>query len=124
MSIIDAFAGKEDAILGRGVFESEITAAENALNLAFADDYKEYLLNVGLAMCDGHEFTGLGNEERTNVVMVTKQMKALHNDIPDDWYVIENENMDGAVIWQDSRGNVYFNKKKQYSSLIEFIVDL
>lgn len=77
--------------------------------------------DIGLLMCNGHELTGIGKADRTNVVKVTSQMKAITPDIPEDWYVIENENMDGAAMWQDSKGNVYFNKKKEYSSFIEFL---
>ncbi len=120
-SIAELLKSKEDSILGKGISEEKIALAEKELGLSFADDYKEYLITVGLAMCNGHEFTGIGKEERTNVVSVTKQMRGLFPDIPDDWYVIENENMDFALIWQDSEGNVYFNKKKEFSSFVEFI---
>ena len=124
MNIVEAFQSKEDAILGKGVSEEAIEAAEKELGLSFANDYREYLLNFGLAMCNGHEFTGIGKSERTNVVSVTKQMKEIFADIPEDRYVIENENMDLALIWQDSKGNVYFNRKKEFSSFTEFIREL
>lgn len=124
MSILDVLKDKEDVILGKGVSASVIKDAEKELKLAFSGDYKEYLLTVGLVMCNGHELTGLGKTERTNVIFVTSQMKKLLDNIPNDWYVLENENMDGAVIWQDAKGNVYFNKKKEYSSLLDFIIDL
>lgn len=124
MTIREAFESREESFLGDGVSIEEIKVAEEALGLRFATDYVEYLSTVGLAMSDGHEFTGLGNNDRTNVVYVTKHMKELRGDIPADWYVIENENMDGAAMWQDSRGNVYFNTKKEYSSFVEYICDL
>lgn len=124
MKIRDLVEAKEDAIMGSGVSEEEIEAAEKALNLTFAPDYKEYLSTIGLLMCDGHEFTGLGNSTRTNVVAVTQQLKDLRGDIPDDWYVIENENMDGAAMWQDSAGIVYFNKRKEYESFTGYLQDL
>ena len=124
MSIRELIATKEDACFGNGVSEKQIKAAEESLLLSFAADYREYLSTVGLAMFDGHELTGIGKAEHTDVVSVTKQMKALKEDIPADWYVIENENMDGAAIWQDSKGRIFFNKKQEYSSLSEFIADL
>ncbi len=124
MTVREAFERRDESFLGNGVSEMEIKEAEEILGLKFAPDYVEYLKTVGLAMCDGHEFTGLRAPQRTDVVSVTKQMKELWGDIPEDWYAIENENMDGAAMWQDSKGNVYFNKKKEYSSLIEFICDL
>lgn len=124
MKIIDVLKSKEDIIIGSGVSDSEITKAEKILGISFAKDYKEYLKEAGLAMCCGHELTGLGTIERLNVVQVTLQMKALHKDIPDDWYVIENENMDGAAMWQDSKGQVYFNTKKEFGCLAEYILDM
>ena len=123
MNTIDAFQGKEDVILGKGVSEEEILFAERELDLRFADDYRAYLRDIGLVMCNGHELTGIGKAERTYVVFVTKRMKELHSTIPNDWYVVENENMDGALIWQDSLGNIYFNTKKIFSSLMEYIAD-
>ena len=124
MTILNLFKSKNEAFLGKGVSEKEIKEAEKELELSFSDDYREYLLCVGLAMCDGHELTGIGNASRNNVVDVTKQMKSFHEGIPDDWYVLENENIDYSVVWQDSKGNIYFNKKKKYSSLREFISDI
>ena len=124
MSIRELIASKEDAYFGNGVPEEQIRAAEEKLSLSFAADYREYLSTVGLAMFDGHELTGIGKAERTDVVSVTMQMKALQDDIPADWYVVENENMDGAAIWQDSKGRIFFNKKLEFCSLSEFIADL
>ncbi|MGI6173084.1 MAG: SMI1/KNR4 family protein [Christensenellales bacterium] len=124
MSIRDLLSSKEDAYLGNGVDEHLIHEAETELGLVFANDYFEYLSTVGLAMCDGHELTGIGNADRTNVVSVTKQLKAFKEGIPADWYVIENGNMDGAVIWQDAKGHVFFNKRKEYDTLADFFADL
>ncbi len=123
MSIREILATREDVFLGNGVSEKQIIEAESELKLKFAEDYVEYLSTVGLAMFDGHELTGIGKAERTNVVSVTKQIKATKDGIPADWYVIENENMDGAVIWQDSKGQVFFNTQKEYGSLAAFIED-
>lgn len=121
MGIAKILEEKEDLIAGKGVTVEKIKEAEKELNILFAEEYKEYLLTYGLVMCEGHELTGLGKTDRTNVVYVTKQMKEIKEGIPDDWYVIENENMDGAIIWQDPEGNIYFNNKKIYSSLSEFV---
>lgn len=124
MKLLDVLADKDDVIKGNGVSEEEVRKAEEELKVTFAPDYREYLLSAGLLMCNGHELTGIGNSERTNVVAVTKQMQALWEGIPENWYVIENENMDGAAMWQDPQGNVYFNKKKEFSSFTEFLSSL
>ena len=124
MNIKEQLAAGEDTFLGNGVSEEQIIEAETELNLKFAKDYVEYLSTVGLAMIDGHELTGIGKAERTNVVSVTKQIKSIKQDVPADWYVIENENMDGAVIWQNAKGEVFFNNRKEYDSLAAFIEDI
>ena len=121
-SIVDVIKTKKEVIIGKGVSAEMVHKAEKELNVSFAEDYREYLLNYGLLMCCGHELTGLGKNERTHVVFVTKQMKELINGIPDNWYVLENANIDGVIIWQDTTGNVYFNTKKIYSSLLDFII--
>ena len=121
MGILEIFDTKEDVIAGKGVSAEKIAEAEKELNLLFDKEYREYLLTYGLIMCNGHELTGLGNIDRTNVVLVTRQMKELKCGIPDDWYVLENENMDGAIVWQDAKGNIYFNTKKVCSSFSEFV---
>ncbi|MBQ9142233.1 MAG: SMI1/KNR4 family protein [Lachnospiraceae bacterium] len=124
MGIVEVFEAKEEVIAGRGVSIEMIVEAERELNVSFSEDYREYLRKYGLVMCCGHELTGLGKSERANVVYVTKQMKKIKQGIPEDWYVLENENMDGAIIWQDTKGNVYFNTRKIFSSLVEFVQDL
>lgn len=121
MTIADAFQKKDDLLTGKGTAEKNILEAERKLGLSFAVDYREYLKKYTLAMYDGHELTGLGNSERTNVVSVTNQQKQVHSDIPEDWYVLEEANIDGIIIWQDFGGNIYINKKLLCSSLAEYI---
>ncbi|WP_022761989.1 SMI1/KNR4 family protein [Butyrivibrio sp. AD3002] len=124
MNIQDILNEKEDVITGKGASLELIEKAESELGISFSADYKDYLKTVGLVMCNGHELTGLGNSERTNVVDVTKHMRELRKDIPDDWYVIENMNIDGACMWQNSLGEVYFNKKKEADSFYSYLRDL
>ena len=124
MSITEILNSKEDLIAGHGASETEILKAEAELKLKFSPEYKEYLLSFGLAMCNGHELTGIGKIDRTNVVLVTKQMKKIHSDIPDQWYVIENTNMDGVVIWQDNKGHIYYNTQPVFESLSDFFIEI
>lgn len=58
---------------------------------------------------------------RTSVIHITKLMNQIKSGIPEDWYVLENENVDGTIIWQDTSWNVYYNTKKIHSSLSEFV---
>ena len=85
----------------------QIADAEKALALHFADDYREYLLAFGIASADGHEFTGICNSKRLSVVDVTLAEKSITPGIPQDWYVLEEANIDGIVIWQNSIGKIF-----------------
>jgi len=85
----------------------QIKEAEVALGLSFAKEYKEYLSTFGCASIYGHEFTGICSASRLNVVTVTDEQKSFDAGIPDDWYVIEETNIDGIVIWQNAKGVIY-----------------
>ena len=61
----------------------------------------------GLACFDGHELTGLTTNARLDVVSVTKEQREWFGDVVSAWYVVEEANIDGIVIWQDSDGIVY-----------------
>ena len=59
--------------------------------------------------------TGCGQEQR-----------AFNKFVPHDWYVVECLDIDGIVIWQDSKGAVYATTpnsepKKIANSLFEYI---
>ncbi|MCR5629089.1 SMI1/KNR4 family protein [Eubacterium sp.] len=126
MSFNEVLNKKEDVICGKGVSSNFVEDAEKKLNLKFSNDYKEYLLTYGLLMFDGHEITGLGGDDRLDVVKVTLHLKELYSDIPKDWYVIEELGIDGVVIWQNEKGEIFQsipNGKmvKIYDDLITFL---
>lgn len=123
MKIDNIFEGKEDVIYGKGATAEEIADAEKKLGVVFSDDYRQYLLKYRIAMYDGHELTGLGKEQRTNVVNVTNEKKMFYQNIPSGWYVVEDANIDGIVIWQDAKGNIYCNNNKINDSLIDYVCE-
>ncbi|MFR2942517.1 MAG: SMI1/KNR4 family protein [Christensenellales bacterium] len=84
----------------------DIEAAESALSLKFADDYCAYVAAFGAASYYGHELTGICKAARLNVVDVTQDERQ-YNSVPVDWYVIEQTNIDGIVIWQTASGTIY-----------------
>lgn len=103
----------------------EITAVENVLGLRFAQDYREYVATFGAASFAGHELTGICKSDRLNVVTVTMEERN-NMVVPADWYVLEQANIDGIVVWQNSAGAVYqtvpnMNPKKLCESLAEYI---
>lgn len=87
--------------------KEQIKRAEYELGLTFTKEYFEYLSEFGCASFYGHEFTGISNSVRLNVVQVTNKLKSLNKNIPCDWYVIEEINVDGIAVWQNSKGTIY-----------------
>ncbi len=90
-----------------GATESDISSAETALGLTFADDYRKYVFAFGAAAVNGHELTGVCSSKRLNVVDVTIEERNNNEDIPANWYVLEQANIDGIVIWQAPSGEIY-----------------
>ena len=117
-----------DYIGSNGRNEAEVVQAEENLGINFAQDYREYLLKLGLSCADCHEFTGITDIARLDVVTVTNEQRALCGEETCRWYVVEETGMDGIVIWQDSEGTVYatapFQKpRKLADSLMEYFLN-
>jgi hypothetical protein len=93
----------------KGADEKRIQAAERELGVVFSQDYREYLSEFGLMDVNGHEFTGICDSPRLNVVEVTKSDRQYISGIPSNWYVLEEAYIDGIIIWQDENGSVYFS---------------
>ena len=109
----------------QGASEEEVRQAEQALGLSFAEDYRAYVLEYGAASFAGHELTGVCLSHRLNVVNATL-LERKCSDVPGDWYVLEQTNIDGIVIWQTSDGSVFQtasgnNKREINGSLIEYV---
>ena len=110
----------------KGTDDTSIKNAEVTLGLHFSDEYIVYLKAFGVASADGHEFTGICASPRLNVVDVTINESTNNPDVPNDWYVIEQANIDGIVIWQNSKGEVYQTQPccesvKLANSIVEYI---
>ena len=111
--------------LGAATAEA-VREAEQKLDLEFTDEYKQYVKTLGAVSFEGHELTGVCDSKRLNVVDVTAQERSYCSEIPKDWYVIEQTNMDGITIWQASDGVVFLaapGKKPQKlaNSLAEYV---
>ena len=124
-NIVDLIKSMPDYIGSNGRSEEEIANAENEIGITFADDYREYLKKIGLACFDGHELTGLTKTERLSVVSVTMEQRKLFGESALTWYVVEEADIDGIVIWQASDGAVYVaapwvNAEKVADSLYDY----
>lgn len=124
--IVELLKSKELLNKTKIVQEDAIYEAEDSLSLRFSDEYKKYVSEFGFAVFDNHELTGICKAKRLNVVDVTISEREMTREVPDDWYVVEQLNIDGIVIWQSSTGEIYqtapnCEPKKICNSLVEYI---
>lgn len=105
--IIKVLKCMEDFSSLKKVSIEDIIDAETLLGVTFADDYRQYVQECGIAIAYGHEFTGVVDSPRLNVVDVTLKMRKKMKNIPNNVYVIEELGIDDIVIFQNSNGEVY-----------------
>lgn len=106
--------------------ENDINDAEKVLGLRFANEYRMYTMKFGAISANGLELTGVVNAPRLNVVNVTTSEKSLNPNIPDDMYVIENTGIDGVLMLQNTRGEIFSispasKPVKKFNSLAEYL---
>lgn len=110
----------------KGANDEEIKIAEQRLDLCFSYEYCTYLKEFGIASAGNHELTGICNSPRLNVVDVTISERDNNPEVPKDWYVLEQANIDGIVIWQNQKGEVYqtqpfMENKMIANSIVDYI---
>lgn len=106
-SIVNTLYVKRAFSAKKAATPEQIAEAEQKLCLKFSVEYREYLSTCGTASIQGHELTGICDSNRLNVVYVTIMERAMNPDASLNWYVIEEANIDGIVIWQAEDGTVY-----------------
>ena len=109
-----------------GVSQEAISRAEDALGLRFSEDYRRYLMRFGAADYYGHELTGLGGPDWTDVEAITREARKANPDAPQSFYVIEETHIDGVVFWQSETGEVYesiplTNPVKRFDCLARYV---
>lgn len=124
-SIIEVLKTSDDLVAGNGANEKQIDEASKTLGLVFAKDYLAYLQKFGLAYVNGHELTGIGIVPHNDVVSVTLEKRKLSHVeiIPKDWYVIEDTNIDGIIIWQSSKGLIYMESPRTIKQICESMAE-
>lgn len=108
-----------------GCTTRQIKEAQNDLNLEFSDEYIDYLKEYGAISFYATEWTGLNVGEYINVVDVTKQERSLNKNFPRNYFVIENQGIEGILIISNEKGQVFSLQydKKEYicDSLSEYL---
>ena len=103
-----------------------IRRTEQKLGLCFAKEYKDYTQQLGIAVANVHEFTGVVEMPRLSVAQVTVEERKRNPNIPESLYVVERMGIDGIIIWQDQNGCVYMTirdgqPEKIAQSLAEYL---
>lgn len=124
--IIEVINNLPDLLPLKPASDTQITDAELQLRVSFAEEYKDYLSEFGAIMADGIELSGIAKAEHRNVVALTKKERELNPKVPNTMYVIENTCVDGIIIWQDTKGDIYqtqpnMEPKKIADSMAEYV---
>ncbi len=107
MKLIKYLKSKEDLIIYTPASEFIIEKAQRELNLCFAEEYKKYISKFGFAIFEDHELSGICDGKRLDVTRLTQGEKKINTFVPDDWYVLETLDIDGIVIWQNQKGEIF-----------------
>lgn len=109
----------------KGCDNGQIEEAQRALGLTFPEEYTDYLKEYGAISFYGTEWMGLNATGYLNVVEATKQERELNEAFPPDYFVIENQGIDGLIVASDEKGCIYSiqydKKEKIYDSLSEYL---
>jgi hypothetical protein len=105
-----------------------ISDSEKQLGLSFAEDYRIYLEKYGVISARHIEITGIVDSKRLNVVDVTLAEREI-NQIPPNMYVIEDTGIEGILILQNEKGEVFELQnndqlKKIYNNLSDYLLSL
>ena len=124
--IVKLIQQQPDLCSMKGASYEDIESAEHELKLKFATDYRKYIATFGAVSFGSHELTGVCSSKRLSVVNTTIHERN-NTAIPNDWYVLEQTNFDGIVIWQASDGMIYetmpnAKARKLCDSLAEYVV--
>lgn len=126
-NIVETIKRLKNAMFLSPASNAEVEQAEKTLQLKFAQEYKEYVLNFGVATAQGVELTGITNSPRLSVVSVTERERSLSG-IPQNMYVVNCSDVENSVILQDETGTIYEFRQKSltriFSSLSEYISSL
>lgn len=107
MDLVNIIKQKQDAFIYAPASREQIYRAEKDLDVIFSEEYTNYISEFGVAIFDSHELTGICDGKRLDVVSITKEQRKYNSFVPNDLYVIECLDIDGIVIWQNTKGEIY-----------------
>lgn len=105
--LTDIIKEYEDFTAVGGASNEQIKEAEEELGLKFSKEYKEFLKEYGAACANGHEFFGLCESKRLNIIDATLKAKKKNKSISDELYLIEDVGIDKILTWQNADGKLF-----------------
>lgn len=126
MDIIKIINSLEDVISTGAATTEEIRNAEKELNVNFSEEYRKVLAEFGSVLSEEIELVGITKSQNRNVVIVTKREREYNLLIPENLYVVENLGIEGVIIWQNEKGEIFQSMsnnapQKICNSLAEYI---
>ena len=109
----------EDFTAVGGASNEQIKEAEEELGLKFSKEYKEFLKEYGAACANGHEFLGICDSKRLDIVDATLKAKKKNETVSNDLYLIEDVGIDKILTWQNADGKLFQTVGKGAPELLE-----
>ena len=128
MNILEIIKSLKDVRSLGGANETQILEAESLIGLEFSDEFKEYVKEYGAVSAYGLELLGVSRSKRLDAASVTLEERELNENFPSDMYVVENLGIDGILILQNKKGEVFeistnTKPKKIYNSLADCLLN-
>lgn len=113
-SIIEKINKIEKLYHTEGCSFKQIKEAQLELGITFPDEYIDIIKKYGTISFYGTEWTGLNIEGYLNVVSATKQEREMNSAFPLDYFVLENQGIDGLIVICNEKGEIF---SIQYSKI-------
>lgn len=107
MDIIEVIKSLRDVVTLPALDINSINEAQDILNVKFAHEFVVYSKQFGAVSADNIELFGITNHKRLSVVENTIQQREFNKSFPDNMYVIEDAGIEGIVIAQNEKGEIY-----------------
>lgn len=106
-----------------------IEDAQATLNIQFSAEYKDFVKYIGALVFSGNEIFGTVPYPSLDVVSATLHARECDKSFPQSMYVVSDLHIDGILILQNSKGEIYQYTpfkfcKKIFDSLSDFIMSI
>lgn len=126
MSTIIGKINKIDKLYhAQGCSFKQLKEAQNELGVNFPDEYMDIVKEFGAISFYGTEWTGLNVNGYLNVVEATKNERNMNSSFPKDFFVLENQGIDGLIVVCNEKGQVfslcYDKLTKIHDSIVSYL---